>query len=134
MLGAWVRHYGALAAVTAHGLIALAVLAGAIAMAVRTQRYKQDVPALVTPSLMLAALAVLQVVLGVVALLFILPLGGLPRPVGFYEAVLRTGHQTNAALVAGFQRGTRPSRVSSFAVRIRESGRIQPSPTFNRPR
>ncbi len=101
VLGAWVRHYGAPAAVTAHGLIALAVLAGAIAMAVRTQWYKQDVPALVTPSLMLAALAVLQVVLGVVALLFILPLGGLPRPVGFYEAVLRTGHQTNAALLLG---------------------------------
>jgi len=99
VLGAWVRHYGTLAAVTAHALIATAVLLYALVLAVSVQRHKQDVPALVTWSRLLAGSAVAQVVLGIVALVYVLPLGGMPRPAGFYEAVVRTGHQTNAALL-----------------------------------
>jgi len=99
VLGAWVRHYGTLAAVTAHALIATAVLLYALVLAVSVQRHKQDVPALVTWSRLLAGSVVAQVVLGIVALVYVLPLGGMPRPAGFYEAVVRTGHQTNAALL-----------------------------------
>ncbi len=99
MLGAWVRHYGTVAAVTGHALLAMAVLFYALVLAIRVERHKRDVPALVAWSRWLAGLGVAQVVLGIVALIYVLPLGGIPRPAGFYEAVLRTGHQTNAALL-----------------------------------
>jgi len=78
VLGAWVRHYGTLAAVTAHALVATAVLLSALVLAVRVQRHKQDVPALVAWSRFLAGSAVAQVVLGIATLVYVLPLGGLP--------------------------------------------------------
>ena len=100
MLGAWVRHYGTLAAVTAHALIAMAVLLSALLLCgpgpaaqagcSGTGRLGR-VPGRFGRGL--------QVVLGIAALVYVLPLGGLPRPAGFYEAVLRTGHQTNGALL-----------------------------------
>ena len=101
VLGAWVRHYGTPAAAAVHALMAAAVLAHALFLAVRIQRRKQEVPALVTWSWLLAGLAAAQIVLGIAALVYVLPLGGLPHPAGFYELVLRTGHQTNAALLLG---------------------------------
>ena len=99
VLGAWLRHYGTLAALATHGLVAAAVLLGSFVLAWRIERNRRDVPALVTPARLLAAGAVIQVVLGIVALVYLLPWGGIPRPVEFYEALIRTGHQTNAALV-----------------------------------
>ncbi len=99
VLGAWLRHYGTLAALAIHGLVAAAVLLGSLVLAWRVERYRRDVPALVSPARFLAALAVIQVVLGIIALTYLLPFGGIPRPVEFYEALVRTGHQTNAALV-----------------------------------
>jgi cytochrome c oxidase assembly protein subunit 15 len=41
----------------------------------------------------------LQIVLGIVAMVYLLPFDGIPRPVSFYQAVVRTGHQTNGALL-----------------------------------
>ena len=41
----------------------------------------------------------LQVVLGLAAFVMLLPLDGMPHAVGFYQAVTRTGHQTNGALL-----------------------------------
>ena len=41
----------------------------------------------------------LQVVLGLAAFVLLLPLDGMPHAVGFYQAVIRTGHQTNGALL-----------------------------------
>ncbi len=101
VLGAWLRHFGSLAAVTTHCLMAIAVLLYALVLALRIQRHQQDLRVILIPSRLLACLAVAQVALGFAALLYILPLGGLPRPVQFYEAVIRTGHQTNAALLLG---------------------------------
>jgi len=52
------------------------------------------------PSARLLGCAVLaQSVLGVLALVGLLPWDGLPHPVRFYDAVFRTGHQSCAALV-----------------------------------
>jgi cytochrome c oxidase assembly protein subunit 15 len=99
VVGAWVRHYGTLAAVTVHALVAAAVLLHALVLAVRVQRHRKDVPILVPWSRLLAVSAVGQVVLGIIALVYVLPLGGIPRQVAFYEAIVRTGHQTNAALL-----------------------------------
>jgi len=41
---------------------------------------------------------VVQLLLGLGALIYLLPFGGVPRPVSLYEAMFRTGHQTNAAI------------------------------------
>ena len=49
----------------------------------------------------LAFTATLQIVLGIIALIYLLPFDGTPRPVAFYQAVARTGHQTNGALITG---------------------------------
>ena len=99
VLGAWLRHYGTLPAMVIHGLAAAAVLLGSLYLAWRVERHRRIVPSLVSPARLLAATAAIQVVLGVIALIYLLPLGGIPRPVEFYEALIRTGHQTNAALV-----------------------------------
>ena len=34
-------------------------------------------------------------------MVYLLPFDGTPRPVSFYQAVVRTGHQTNGALLVG---------------------------------
>jgi len=131
VLGAWVRHYGTLAAVTAHSLLAAAVLVYALVLAVSVERHKQDVPALVAWSRLLAGSAVAQVVLGIVALVYVLPLGGMPRPSGFYEAVLRTGHQTNAALLlaASVVFALRACRHLRLGARVRGEARDRPLTT-----
>ena len=49
----------------------------------------------------LAVASTLQIVLGIVALVYLLPFDGTPRPVSFYQAVVRTGHQTNGRSAAG---------------------------------
>jgi cytochrome c oxidase assembly protein subunit 15 len=46
-----------------------------------------------------AATSTLQIALGIVAMLYLLPFDGIPRPVSFYQALVRTGHQTNGALL-----------------------------------
>jgi cytochrome c oxidase assembly protein subunit 15 len=99
VLGAWLRHYGTIAALTTHGLVAAGVLVGSFVLAWRIGRNRLEVPALVMPAQVLAIGAVIQVVLGIVTLVYLLPWGGIPRPVEFYEALVRTGHQTNAALL-----------------------------------
>ena len=100
VLGAWLRHYGTLAALATHGLAAAAVAVSVpFVLAWRVERNRRDVPALVPSARLLAAGAVIQVVLGIVSLVYLLPWGGIPRPVEFYQALIRTGHQTNAALV-----------------------------------
>jgi cytochrome c oxidase assembly protein subunit 15 len=97
--GAWLRHYGTLPALGAHGLIALAVLLHAVVLSFQIWKYRAEAPRLGPAALWLGLLAILQVVLGISALYYLLPFGGVPRPVAFYEAVIRTGHQTNAALL-----------------------------------
>jgi cytochrome c oxidase assembly protein subunit 15 len=99
IFGAWLRHYGTLPALAAHGLMAATVFVASVVLCVRVWRIRAEVPALVPSAICLGALAVIQVALGIAALVYLLPFGGVPRPVEFYEAVVRTGHQTCAALV-----------------------------------
>lgn len=99
ILGAWLRHYGTLPALAVHGLLAFAVLVHAIVLAARIWIHRADAPALVPASVGLALSAVLQVILGIAALTYLLPFGGVPGPVEFYEAVVRTSHQTFAAIL-----------------------------------
>ena len=51
--------------------------------------------------MLLAAAVTAQVLLGICPLILLWPLDGTARPVPFVQAVVRTGHQTNAAILFG---------------------------------
>jgi heme a synthase len=97
-LGASVRHFGGLATALVHGGLALAIWGSTLYFLQRARRSS-------TPSSVVRAawvqviLATLQIALGVASFVSLLPFDGLPRAVGFYQAVVRTGHQTNGAVL-----------------------------------
>jgi cytochrome c oxidase assembly protein subunit 15 len=99
VLGAWLRHYGSLVALSGHGLMALAVLAIAFLLAGAVLWNPTEAPFLAWPARWLLLAVVVQASLGLAALVYLLPFGGVPAPVGLYEAMVRTGHQTSAALL-----------------------------------
>jgi cytochrome c oxidase assembly protein subunit 15 len=99
VLGAWLRHYGTIDALILHSVVAIAVWFHALFLCGRVERDKAGARALVPSARFLAFAATLQVALGLVSFVSLLPFDGLPHPVGFYQAVMRTGHQTNGALL-----------------------------------
>jgi len=99
VLGAWLRHYGTIDALVSHSIVAAAVWLHALFVFGRVERGRSAVRALVPAARFLAFSATLQVVLGLISFIYLLPFDGLPHPVGFYQAVIRTGHQTNGALL-----------------------------------
>jgi cytochrome c oxidase assembly protein subunit 15 len=101
VLGAWLRHYGTVASFSAHAVLATAVWGHAAMLAWRVERHHREVPELVQSARALAMAVTLQVVLGVGAWWLLRPFDGLPRAVTFYQALIRTGHQTNGALLLG---------------------------------
>jgi cytochrome c oxidase assembly protein subunit 15 len=100
-LGSWLRHYGTWAALGCHGALGMAVWILALSVLFRVERQRESLGALVPSARALAATSTLQIVLGIVAMIMLLPFDGFPRPVSFYQAVIRTGHQTNGALLLG---------------------------------
>jgi len=98
-LGSWSRHFGTVLTIATHSLLAAVVwIAGVIAL-VKIERNRQALSSMAASARMLVALMTLQVLLGAVALFGLLPLDGTPRPTTFYQAVVRTSHQTNGALI-----------------------------------
>jgi cytochrome c oxidase assembly protein subunit 15 len=97
--GAWLRHYGTPAALVVHALLATAVWGHAAALCWRVERMRSEVPALVASSRALAVLVTVQVALGVAAWWLLRPFDGLARAVTTAQALIRTGHQANAALM-----------------------------------
>jgi cytochrome c oxidase assembly protein subunit 15 len=98
-LGGWLRHYGTPSALGFHSVFAIGVLASSLGLAYRIEFRRAEVPRLLVPSRLLAAAATAQVILGVAALTLLWPLDGTARPVPSIQAVVRTGHQTNAAIL-----------------------------------
>jgi cytochrome c oxidase assembly protein subunit 15 len=98
-LGSWLRHYGSQAALAVHGVMALAVWSHAVVYFLRVKRSGTELASLFPASLAAAVASSVQILLGIVAMVYLLPFDGLPRPVSFYQAVVRTGHQTNGALL-----------------------------------
>jgi heme a synthase len=98
-LGSWLRHYGTRAALVAHAVLAVAVWAHALLLFLKVKRGKASSSGLVPSSLAAAVASTLQIVLGFVAMVYLLPFDGTPGPVSFYQAVVRTGHQTNGAVL-----------------------------------
>jgi cytochrome c oxidase assembly protein subunit 15 len=101
VLGAWLRHYGTVAALTVHAIFAAGVWSHAAMLAWRIERHRRGVPDLVPSARAMALAVTLQVALGVLAWWLLLPFDGIPRLVTFYQALIRTGHQTNGALLLG---------------------------------
>jgi heme a synthase len=99
VLGGWLRHYGTLPALWAHGILAVAVLTQSLSLSYRIERRRVGITRLVVPGRMLGLAATFQVALGLAALAAVLPMGGNPGVPTYYEAVVRTAHQTNAALL-----------------------------------
>ncbi len=99
VLGGWLRHYGTLAALWTHAILAAAVWLHAAILTYRIERRRGEIAPLVVPSRVLGLTVTVQILLGLAALVMVLPIGGIPRPVTSYQAVIRTAHQTNAALL-----------------------------------
>jgi cytochrome c oxidase assembly protein subunit 15 len=99
VLGAWLRHYGTREALISHAAFAIVVWVSAVHLFGRIERRRSSIGPLVPSARALALTATLQIVLGIIALIYLLPFDGTPRPVAFYQAVARTGHQTNGALL-----------------------------------
>ncbi len=101
VVGAWFRHFGSLTALMTHAILALAVISHAVILYVRIGRRLADLSTLRPASRALMLTVTLQVLLGVGALGLMLPLGGNPRTPTLWQAMLRTAHQTNGALLLG---------------------------------
>lgn len=99
VLGALVRHFGSHMAVGAHVLVAVMVWAHAAMLAWRIEKLKGEVPELLSSSRVLSVLLVLQIVLGIAALVLLWPLNPALIRVDAMQALIRTGHQANGGLL-----------------------------------
>jgi cytochrome c oxidase assembly protein subunit 15 len=99
LAGAWLRHFGASAALVFHTLLAMAVWGHAALLAWRVERRKAELPALLPSARALGLLVTVQVALGVAAWWLLRPFDGMPRMVTNAQALIRTGHQANGALI-----------------------------------
>ena len=99
IVGAWFRHYHTLEGLGVHVTFAAVVLAVGTVLAVRVLRHSSEVPALRPSARTMLGVMIVQVGLGLLALVMMLPLGGNPRPPTFWQVVFRTAHQTNGALL-----------------------------------
>ena len=97
--GAWLRHYGAMAALILHALLATAVWGHVALLAWRVERYQAEAPALVPSARAMAALVTLQVALGVAAWWLLRGSAGPAQAVTNAQALIRTAHQANGALL-----------------------------------
>ena len=121
IVGATLRHFGA--NLVLHMVVAGAVWGHVAWLAWRVERVKTLVPSLVAPSRWMMVAVCLQVVLGIGAWWVLRPFDGTPRYVTRIQAIFRSGHVVNGALLLGagvvvtlraFRHLTSPSPVSSF--------------------
>lgn len=98
-VGAWFRHFKTAPALWTHLVLAMAVLGFSHATAARVRKRGKQVAAIQPSARWVFWTSTSQVALGLLALWLMLPLGGNPRPPSLWQAMLRTGHQTNGALL-----------------------------------
>ncbi len=97
VLGAWLRHFGSLGALMMHAGFSLVVLGLGAWMVIQGQRLNSS--AVAWPARWLGLGLVIQISLGVASWWVLRPFDGIPRTVDAIEAVIRTGHQANGALL-----------------------------------
>lgn len=101
VLGAWLRHFNTSGGLVSHASSAVLVV-GLIAALVRSVRRRApELPGLMGPIRAIELTLAIQLVLGVAAWWMLRPFDGLPHDVTTPQALLRTGHQANAALLLG---------------------------------
>ncbi|WP_422929386.1 COX15/CtaA family protein [Singulisphaera sp. PoT] len=98
-IGAWLRHFPHQHGVYLHALVALAVWSHAGMLATRIERRKDELKPLLPSARALGISVTLQFALGVAAWWMLRPFDGIPRTVTLLQAMVRTGHQTNGALL-----------------------------------
>jgi cytochrome c oxidase assembly protein subunit 15 len=121
--GAWLRHFGSPLALAVHVALATGVVGHAATTAWRVERNKGLVPDLVPAARVMGLTVLGQVVLGVAAWWLLRPFDGIPRFVTTWQALIRTGHQANGALLL----------ASSVVLTLRSfrhmsAARTQPAP------
>jgi heme a synthase len=97
--GAWLRHYGTMVALIVHSVLATAVWGHAALLAWRIERARAEVPVLVPSARALAGLVTLQVALGAAAWWMLRSSAGSAQAVTNAQALVRTAHQANGALL-----------------------------------
>lgn len=93
--GAWLRHFGSSVALIFHGTLAAVVVVAATTLVVRVARGGPGMADLIAPSRALAVTLLGQVMLGLAAWWTFRPFEAVTPT----DALIRTGHQANAALV-----------------------------------
>jgi cytochrome c oxidase assembly protein subunit 15 len=99
LVGGWLRHFATPSSLWLHGVLAGVVWIYATWLGLRVHMWRREAAPLVGPSRLLLAAVTAQVLLGLSALVLLCPLDGTARPVPLVQSVIRTGHQTNAALL-----------------------------------
>lgn len=99
--GAWLRHFGSTAALLAHSLLAAAVWGHAALLCWRVEKSRTGARALLASARALGLLVTMQMVLGTAAWWLLRPFDGTPRMVSTAQALVRTAHQANGALILG---------------------------------
>jgi cytochrome c oxidase assembly protein subunit 15 len=97
--GAWLRHFGTMAGLVLHALLAAAVCGHTVPLAWRVERLRAEVPQLLASARALAALVTVQVALGIAAWWLLRSWGGPAQAVTNAQALIRTAHQANGALL-----------------------------------
>ncbi len=99
VLGAWVRHFPSAVSAIAHLCSAFCVLAGVFRLNWRIERNRETYSSLVGAARMMGAILLIQMTLGLLAFWILLPFDGTVSPVQTAQAMIRTGHQANGALL-----------------------------------
>ena len=115
--GALLRHHGL--GLTVHAILAGAVWGHVAALAWRVERKRSSVPELVPSSRGMALAATGQVALGIAAWWLLRPFDGVPRPVTVLQALVRTGHVGNGALLL----------AAAMVLTLRAYRLLTPAPT-----
>ena len=82
-----------------NGILGLAVWTHILLFSWRVERGHSSFKPLVPSDARLPRRRLCKLFLVSLAMLYLLPFDGIPRPVTFYQALVRTGHQTNGALL-----------------------------------
>jgi cytochrome c oxidase assembly protein subunit 15 len=125
ILGAWLRHYGDPRALIVHAVVAVLVFGHLTGLVLKVQRNHAQVPELVPASTALGILLILQIGLGIGAWLLLRPYDGIAHPVTLFAALIRTGHQANAALLLA---SAVVLTLRAFGQLVGSPDRVEPSP------